>query len=126
YAALDAVPDEVPAVTEPRTFWLPAPHENVLGAWAARTKISRRTSGKLSGRRIALKDNVCLAGVPMTIGAAILQGYVPEVDATIVTRILDAGGEISGKTVWEYYRGPGGGRTPGRGPVNNRCKPGHS
>ncbi|HKA74854.1 MAG TPA: amidase [Xanthobacteraceae bacterium] len=126
YAALDAVPDEVPAVTEPRTFWLPAPHENVLGAWAARTKISRRTSGKLSGRRIALKDNVCLAGVPMTIGAAILQGYVPEVDATIVTRILDAGGEISGKTVCEYYCVSGGSHTAVSGPVHNPRKPGYS
>ena len=126
YAALDAVPDEVPAVSEPRTFWLPAAHENKLGAWAARTKISRPTGGKLAGRRIALKDNVCLAGVPMTIGAAILQGYVPEVDATIVTRILEAGGEISGKSVCEYYCVSGGSHTAVSGPVHNPRKAGYS
>src|SRR6516225_8471260 len=37
-----------------------------------------------------------LAGVPMMNGASVLDGYVPEVDATIVTRILDAGGTIVG------------------------------
>ena len=30
------------------------------------------------------------------------EGYVPDVDATIVTRILDAGGEIVGKAVCEH------------------------
>ena len=128
YAALDAVPDEVPVVGEPRTFWLPAPHENKWGAWAARTAIKRENggSGKLAGRRLALKDNVCLAGVPMTIGAAILQGYVPEVDATIVTRILDAGGEIAGKSVCEYYCVSGGSHTAVSGPVHNPRKAGYS
>ena len=126
YAALDAVADEVPVVNEPRTFRLLGPHENLLGAWAVKTAIRRETSGKLSGRRIALKDNVCLAGVPMTIGAHILKGYVPEVDATIVTRILDAGGEISGKTVCEYYCVSGGSHTAVSGPVHNPRKAGYS
>jgi len=46
------------------------------------------------GKKIALKDNICVAGVPMMNGSAVLEGFVPDVDATIVTRILDAGGEI--------------------------------
>ena len=41
-------------------------------------------------RRVALKDNVCLAGVPMMIGANFLDGSVPDVDATVVAdRLLD-------------------------------------
>src|SRR6266481_4431357 len=44
-------------------------------------------SGKLKGKRVALKDNICLAGVPMMNGASTMQGYVPDVDATVVTRI---------------------------------------
>ena len=32
-----------------------------------------------------------LAGVPMMNGSATLEGYVPDFDATIVTRMLDAG-----------------------------------
>ena len=39
YAALDAVMDEVPAVMEPRSFRLPTPQENGLGAWAVKTEI---------------------------------------------------------------------------------------
>ena len=38
-----------------------------------------------------------VAGVPMMNGASTLEGFVPDVDATIVTRILDAGGKILGK-----------------------------
>ncbi|MEL6482285.1 MAG: amidase family protein, partial [Pseudomonadota bacterium] len=44
----------------------------------------------LAGKTIALKDNVCLAGVPMMNGASTLKGYTPDLDATIVTRILEA------------------------------------
>src|SRR6202035_108541 len=72
--------------------------------------------GRLAGRRVALKDNICLAGVPMMIGADILEGYVPDVDATIVERILDAGGEIAGKAVCEYYCVSGGSHTSSTGP----------
>jgi amidase len=126
YAALDATPDEVPVVTEPRTFTRPGPDENRYGAWYVTTAIRRQSGGKLAGKRVALKDNVCLAGVPMMIGATILEGYVPEVDATIVTRILDAGGEIAGKSVCEYYCVSGGSHTSATGPVYNPRKAGYS
>ena len=36
-----------------------------------------------------MKDNVMVAGVPMMNGASTLEGYVPEIDATIVERVLD-------------------------------------
>src|SRR2546425_7511245 len=126
YAALDAVPDEVPVVTEQRTFSRPGPDENRYGAWYVKTSIKRSNAGKLAGRRIALKDNVCLAGVPMMIGASILQGYVPEVDATVVARILDAGGGIAGRGVCEFYCVSGGSHTSSTGPVNNPRKAGYS
>jgi amidase len=41
---------------------------------------------------------VCLAGIPMMIGSRVLEGFVPDIDATVVTRILDAGGTIVGTT----------------------------
>ena len=112
YAALDAMPDELPAVKYPRgQAYRPQGDENRYGAWYVKTAIKGAPSGKLAGRRVALKDNVCLAGVPMMIGADILEGYVPDVDATIVERILDAGGEIAGKAVCEYYCVSGGSHT---------------
>lgn len=127
YAALDAVPDEKPAVKYPRDGGRrPAPEDNPLGAWYVKTAIKGKPGGKLAGRRVALKDNICLAGVPMMIGAGFLDGSVPDIDATIVERILDAGGEIAGKAVCEYYCVSGGSHTSSTGPVQNPRKPGHT
>jgi amidase len=127
YAALDAFPDEKPAVKYPRDGGhKPTPEENKLGAWYWKTSIKGAAKGKLAGRRVALKDNVCLAGVPMMIGAAFLEGTVPDIDATIVTRILDEGGEIAGKAVCEFYCLSGGSHTSSSGPVQNPRKHGHT
>jgi amidase len=127
YAALDAMPDELPAVKYPRgPVHRPHGNENRYGAWYVKTSIKGKPGGPLAGRRVALKDNICLAGVPMMIGAAILEGCVPDVDATIVERILDAGGEIAGKAVCEYYCVSGGSHTSSTGPVQNPRKTGYS
>jgi len=115
YAVLDATPDELPAVKYPRGRWYrPPAAENPYGAWYVKTAIKGKAGGKLAGRRVALKDNICLAGVPMMVGAQLLDGYVPEVDATVVERILDAGGEIAGKAVCEYFCVSGGSHTTRR------------
>src|SRR5512133_103082 len=127
YAMLDATPDELPPVKYPqREFYRPPPAENPYGAWYVKTAIRGKPGGKLAGRRIALKDNICLAGVPMMIGAQLLDGYVPEVDATVVERILDAGGEIAGKAVCEYFCVSGGSHTSSTGPVHNPRKRGYT
>ena len=121
------MPDELPPVKYPRDAGVrPAAKENRYGAWYVKTSIKGQPQGPLAGKRVALKDNVCLAGVPMMIGAAILEGYVPDVDATVVTRILDAGGEIAGKAVCEYYCISGGSHTSSTGPVHNPRKWGHT
>ena len=39
----------------------------------------------------------------MMNGASTMEGYVPDVDATVVTRLLDAGAEIVGKAHCEAY-----------------------
>ncbi len=125
YAALDTMPDELPAVKYARgPVHRPQGDENKYGAWYVKTSIKGKPGGRLAGRRVALKDNTCLAGVPMMAGADILEGYVPDVDATIVERILDAGGEIAGKAVCEYYCVSGGSHTSSTGPVHNPRKRG--
>ena len=57
--------------------------------------------GRLHGKTLAIKDNICVAGVPMMNGSTLLEGYIPDVDATVITRILDEGGHILGKAVCE-------------------------
>jgi amidase len=62
----------------------------------------------------------------MVNGTSVLEGYVPEVDAEVAVRILDAGGEITGKAVCEYFCVSGGSHTSASGPVHNPHKRGHT
>jgi hypothetical protein len=107
YDVVDAMPDYVPRVSYPRTpGYFPAGEENKYGAWYVKTTIKGKPEGKLAGKTVVLKDNVCLAGVPMMNGASTLEGYVPNVDATIVTRLLDAGATVVGKATSREDRTP--------------------
>ncbi|PYM05287.1 MAG: Asp-tRNA(Asn)/Glu-tRNA(Gln) amidotransferase GatCAB subunit A [Candidatus Rokuibacteriota bacterium] len=101
----------------------PSADENRLNAWYWRCAIKGASSGPLAGKKVAIKDNVCVAGIPMMNGSNVLEGYVPDVDATIVTRILDAGGEIVGKAVCEHLCFSGGSHTSDTGPVLNPHDP---
>ncbi len=120
YDVVDAMPDYLPSVDYPRTAgYRPSADENPLNAWYVKTEIKGAPRGPLAGKTIVLKDNVCLAGVPMMNGASTLKGYTPDVDATIVNRILDAGGTIVGKAHCEYFCLSGGSHTNATGPVHN-------
>jgi amidase len=101
----------------------PSPIDNPLNAWYWRCSIKGASTGKLAGKKIALKDNICVAGIPMMNGSAVLEGFVPDVDATVVTRILDGGGEIIGKAVCEDLCFSGGSFTSATGPVLNPHNP---
>src|SRR5690349_22235057 len=127
YDAVDAMPDFVPSVKYPRTpGYRPEGEENKYNAWYVKTEIKGAPSGKVAGKRVALKDNISLAGVPMMNGASTLEGYTPDTDATIVTRVLDAGGTIVGKAHCEYFCLSGGSHTCAAGPVHNPHKMGYS
>nr|WP_207956284.1 amidase [Rubrobacter marinus] len=120
YRRLDELVEPAPEVRHPRSgAYRPEPEENALGAWYWRCRIRGSDGGPLAGKRLAIKDNVCVAGVPMMNGTAVLEGYVPEADATVVARILDAGGEILGKAVCESLCFSGGSHTSDTGPVRN-------
>ena len=56
-----------------------------------KTRIEGAKSGKLVGKTVAIKDTIMVAGVPMMNGCRALEGYTADTDATVITRILDAG-----------------------------------
>ena len=104
YRALDRMPHHLPEVKYPRSpGYRPSREEDPLSAWYVKTTIEGAKRGKLRGKTVAIKDNISVAGVPMMNGASVLEGYTPDIDATIVTRILDAGGTIMGKAHCEYF-----------------------
>lgn len=127
YIYLDRETDELPPVRySERSHYFPATDENPLGAWYVRTKIKGNDSGPLRGKRVAVKDNIFVANVPMMNGASILEGFVPDYDASVVTRLLEAGADIQGKAVCEFLCVSGGSATASTGIVNNPRKPAYS
>jgi len=108
FAALESAKNEAmhPITRDHGHF--PSKEENQFGAWAWKCSIKGNSRGLLSGKKIALKDNVSLAGVPMTNGTAIMKDYIPRVDSEVARRIITAGGEIVGKATCENFCWTGG------------------
>jgi amidase len=120
YDRLDEIDEQLQAPRHARDGGAaPLPEENQLGAWAWRVRIDGQPGGPLAGRTIAIKDNVAVAGVPMRNGTVLLDGYVPDEDATVVERVLDAGATVLGKAVCESLCFSGGSHTSDSGPVRN-------
>jgi amidase len=101
----------------------PAVDENPHNAWYWKSTIDGASAGPLKGKSIAIKDNICIAGIPMMNGSRALEGYIPDNDATVVTRILDAGGTILGKSTCEDLCLSGASFTSAPNPVSNPHDP---
>lgn len=53
---------------------------------------------EIDGLPIAIKDVICTKGVKTTAASKILENFVPPYDATVVSKLKDAGAVIIGKT----------------------------
>ncbi|SEO46549.1 amidase [Aquisalimonas asiatica] len=122
YDRIDELADEYLPVKYPRADvgYRPLGDDNPGNGWSWKCSIPGASDGPLAGRTVALKDNIALAGVPMLNGSSVMEGYVPREDATVVTRLLDAGAHIIGKTAVPAFCFDGGGCTgyPEPQPVN--------
>jgi amidase len=84
---------------------LPSPAEDPLNAWRWKCQIAGAPEGLLAGKTVSYKDHIAVAGVPMSFGSFALEGFTPDFDATVVTRVLQAGGTIIGKNVMNGLSG---------------------
>jgi amidase len=77
------------------------------------------SGGALVGLRVALKDSMPIAGIPLTAGSALLGDYVPEADSVLAERLLRAGAEIVAVTNMDDLAFSGGGDSSFYGPTLN-------
>lgn len=97
----------------------PSREEDPFNALVRRCHVKGTGKGKLAGKRITIKDSISIAGIPLTCGSLVFQGYVPDTDATVVTRILDAGAEITAITNMDDFAFAAAGETSAYGPTLN-------
>src|ERR1044071_6998163 len=83
----------------------PAPDEDPLNAWTWKCRIDGAGEGALQAKTVSFKDHIAIAGMPMSFGSFALEGFVPDFDATVVTRVLGAAGTIIGKNVMNGLSG---------------------
>jgi len=130
YDELDQYPDPVrevtPAVRIPGAR--PDPEDDPLNGIVRRCSVKAPGGGRglLAGKTIGTKDTICVAGVPISCGSRLLYDYVPEIDATVVTRILKADGHITAILNTDDFAFSGGGHTSTYGVGLNPANPKHS
>jgi amidase len=92
----------------------PSAEEDRFNAWLWKCRIEGAPDGPLTGKTVSFKDHVAVAGHPLTFGSYVMDGFIADFDATIVTRVLAAGGTIVGKnTMNGLAGGMGSGGTVG-------------
>jgi aspartyl-tRNA(Asn)/glutamyl-tRNA(Gln) amidotransferase subunit A len=82
----------------------------------------RHRKGKLpplTGLPLAVKDVLCVEGMPATAGSLILQGFVPPYSATSVARLMAAGAIVIGKTNTDEFAMGSSTENSAYGPTHN-------
>ena len=95
------VPDtqsiDSPAPTVTRRVTPGGLNETPNRSFITEAEVAPTGSGSLDGLRLSIKDNIHVAGIPNTAGTPALHDVVPKIDATVITRLRNAGATIVGK-----------------------------
>lgn len=84
-----------------------------------------RDRGPLHGIPVGVKDNCFSKGILTEVGSKVLEGFVPDFDATVVRKLYEAGAVLIGKTRCHEWS-CGGSEPPTRSPWDLERFPGGS
>ena len=104
----------------------PTAEEDPYNIFIRKCRVSGAPDGPLAGKKVGLKDNIAVAGIPLTNGSRLAAGYVPDCDASVVERLLDAGAEIVGKLNMDSFALSPSAETSEFGYARNPRNPDHS
>lgn len=96
----------------------PTAEEDPLNAFTRLCRVEGAKAGSLRDVRVGIKDNIALAGIPLTNGSRATP-FVPVEDACVIERILDAGAVIVGKLNMDEFGAAGTGEASAFGPTLN-------
>jgi amidase len=124
---VEELPEFAPETKYPTRYVgrVPRPEEDPFNSFTRLCRVEGAESGPLHGKEVAVKDNIAVAGIPITNGSRTFS-YVPLGDAVVVERILDAGGTIIGKLNLDAFAMSGFAETSFFGPTRNPHRPTHS
>jgi aspartyl-tRNA(Asn)/glutamyl-tRNA(Gln) amidotransferase subunit A len=88
--------------------------------------LRRADAGPLAGRTLLVKDLIDTAGIRTTYGSRVYGDHVPASNATVVDRVLDAGGAMLGKANLAEFAWGVLGTNEWYGTVHNPVHPGRT
>jgi len=118
---LDAVTKRASATEAHLHAYLTLDHDGARAAAEAADAsfAAGQDKGPLHGIPVALKDNMCTLGVETTASSKILAGWKPPYDATVTSRLKDAGAVIAGKTNLDEFAMGSSTENSAYGPTRN-------
>ena len=99
--------------------WTPDADADPHTAWLHRGGVAGDPDGPLADLTLGVKDNIAVGGLPCTAGSEALASFVPEIDATVVARLLDAGVTLLGKQNMDAFAMGDAGELQDFGPTWN-------
>ncbi|OHV48881.1 amidase family protein [Pseudofrankia sp. BMG5.36] len=129
-ASIDRIDELTPLVTPLRHTdrypgSVPSVEADPYHAFVRRCLVRGAADGPLVRLRVGVKDNLAVAGIPITNSSRTLS-HTPTSDAVVVERLLDAGADIVGKTNLDDFSTSGTGESSWYGPARNAVDPARS